>query len=162
MVAALLIQPIVVLGWGEKFAQVAVVLWWLLPGIVMWSATRIIAYDFSARGRPELNSYLAGVVLVINVALNVILIPRIGMIGGAISTTVAYTANTFATVVSVPAGSTTCRRGSCSSCSARTWGCFGRPISAAMAKRESVQVVASRVRAGSDTLVLLEVCCIAA
>jgi len=32
------------------------------------------------------------------VALNVILIPRIGMIGGAISTTVAYTANTFATV----------------------------------------------------------------
>ena len=96
---ALLARPFIMLVWRRpSFEPAAVVLWWLLPGIVMWSATRIIAYDFSARGRPELNSYLAGVVLVINVALNVILIPRIGMIGGAISTTVAYTANTFATV----------------------------------------------------------------
>jgi len=97
--AALLAKPFIVLVWHRpQFAQAAVVLWWLLPGIVMWSATRIVAYDFSARGRPELNSYLAGVVLVINVALNVILIPRIGMIGGAIATTVSYTANTIATL----------------------------------------------------------------
>ncbi|HEY5541583.1 MAG TPA: flippase [Coriobacteriia bacterium] len=97
--AAVLVKPFIFMVWHRPdFAPAAVVLWWLLPGIVMWSATRIIAYDFSARGRPELNSYLAGVVLVVNVALNVILIPRIGMIGGAISTTVAYTANTFATV----------------------------------------------------------------
>jgi O-antigen/teichoic acid export membrane protein len=98
LMVALLIKPVVAIGWGKDFSQVANVLWWLLPGIVMWSATRIIAYDFAARGRPELNSYLAGVVLVINVALNIILIPRIGIIGGAISTTVAYTANTFATI----------------------------------------------------------------
>ncbi len=99
LVAAVLAKPFIVLVWKRpEFAQAAVVLWWLLPGIVMWSATRIIAYDFSARGRPELNSYLASVVLVVNVALNVILIPRIGMVGGAISTTIAYTANTFATV----------------------------------------------------------------
>jgi O-antigen/teichoic acid export membrane protein len=97
LVVAAVIGPVVVAGWGKSFAQVAVVLWWLLPGIVMWSATRVIAYDFAARGRPELNSYLAIVVLIVNVALNVILIPRIGVIGGAISTTVAYTANTFAT-----------------------------------------------------------------
>jgi O-antigen/teichoic acid export membrane protein len=71
---------------------------WLLPGIVMGSATRIVAYDFSARGRPELNSYLAIVVLVINVAANLVLIPRYGIIGGALSTTIAYTANTIATV----------------------------------------------------------------
>jgi O-antigen/teichoic acid export membrane protein len=95
IVVAILIQPVLKL-WGRDFSQSAVVLWWLLPGIVMWSATRIIAYDFSARGRPELNSYLAVVVLVINVALNIILIPRIGMIGGALSTTIAYTANTLA------------------------------------------------------------------
>jgi O-antigen/teichoic acid export membrane protein len=97
VVVALLIQPVVSLGWGKDFSQASLVLWWLLPGIVMWSATRVIAYDFAARGRPDLNSYLAIVVLVVNVALNIILIPRIGVIGGAISTTVAYTANTFAT-----------------------------------------------------------------
>jgi len=99
VIAAILVKPFIFLVWHRpEFAPAAVVLWVLLPGIVMWSATRIIAYDFSARGRPELNSYLAGIVLVINVALNIILIPRYGMIGGAISTTVAYTANSFATV----------------------------------------------------------------
>jgi O-antigen/teichoic acid export membrane protein len=97
LLVAVLIQPVIGLGWGKSFAPAVVVLWWLLPGIVMWSATRVIAYDFAARGRPDLNSYLAVVVLVVNVALNIILIPRIGVIGGAISTTVAYTANTFAT-----------------------------------------------------------------
>jgi O-antigen/teichoic acid export membrane protein len=98
LLVALLVTPIVYLGWGAKFGPAIPSLWWMLPGITMWSATRIIAYDFSARGRPELNSYLAGVVLVINVVLNVVLIPRIGVTGGAISTTVAYTANTFATL----------------------------------------------------------------
>ena len=96
VVVALIARPLLLL-WGPKFAIAATILMWMLPGIVMWSATRIIAYDFSARGRPELNSYLAGIVCVLNIALNVILIPRIGVLGGAISTTVAYTANTLAT-----------------------------------------------------------------
>jgi O-antigen/teichoic acid export membrane protein len=96
--AVALVVFIVPLIWGPKFAPALPSLWWMLPGITMWSATRIIAYDFSARGRPELNSYLAVVVLVINVILNVVLIPRVGAVGGAISTTVAYTANTFATL----------------------------------------------------------------
>lgn len=97
IIVALVIEPVVVFGWGKDFAQVAVVLWWLLPGIVMWSATRIIAYDFSARGRPEFNSYMAGIVAVINLGLSIVLIPKIGLVGAAVSTTVAYTANTFAT-----------------------------------------------------------------
>jgi len=98
LLVALLVAFVVPLVWGSKFAPAVPSLWWMLPGITMWSATRIIAYDFSARGRPELNSYLAVVVLVINIALNIVLIPRIGAVGGAISTTVAYTANTLATI----------------------------------------------------------------
>ena len=98
LIVALLVAFVVPLLWGAKFAPAVASLWWMLPGITLWSATRIIAYDFSARGRPELNSYLAVVVLVINIALNVVLIPRIGVVGGAISTTVAYAANTFATI----------------------------------------------------------------
>jgi O-antigen/teichoic acid export membrane protein len=84
--------------WGPSFSGASIALAWLLPGIVMGSATRIIAYDFSARGRPEYNSYLAVPVVVINIAANLILIPRVGMIGGSIATTLAYTANTVATL----------------------------------------------------------------
>ena len=97
LVVGALAVPIVSL-WGKDAAPAAAALVWLLPGIVMGAATRIIAYDFSARGKPEYNSYLAIVVVVINVAANVLLIPRVGIIGGAISTTIAYTANTIATV----------------------------------------------------------------
>jgi O-antigen/teichoic acid export membrane protein len=97
LVVGALAVPIVSL-WGKDAAPAAAALVWLLPGIVMGAATRIIAYDFSARGKPEYNSYLAIVVVVINVAANVVLIPRIGIIGGAISTTIAYSANTIATV----------------------------------------------------------------
>lgn len=84
--------------WGSKATGASLALAWLLPGIVMGSATRIVAYDFSARGKPEYNSYLAVPVMIINVAANVLLIPRIGMIGGSIATTIAYTANTIATL----------------------------------------------------------------
>lgn len=98
IVVGLLGVWVIPLIWGPKFAGASVALAWLLPGIVMGSATRIVAYDFSARGRPEYNSYLAVPVLVINVAANLILIPRIGMIGGSIATTLAYTANTIATL----------------------------------------------------------------
>jgi O-antigen/teichoic acid export membrane protein len=97
IVVGVLAGPIVSL-WGKEAAAAAAALVWLLPGIVMGAATRIIAYDFAARGKPEYNSYLAIVVVVINVAANVVLIPRVGIIGGAISTTIAYTANTIATV----------------------------------------------------------------
>jgi O-antigen/teichoic acid export membrane protein len=100
VIIALLASPIISL-WSmsaENAALAKAALIWLLPGIVMGSATRIVAYDFSARGKPEYNSYLAIVVVFINVACNVILIPRVGMIGGAISTTIAYTANTLATL----------------------------------------------------------------
>ena len=83
---------------GEDAVIAATTLRWFLPGIVMGSATRIVAYDFSARGKPEYNSYLAIVVVFLNVGCNVVLIPQIGIVGGAISTTIAYTANTLATV----------------------------------------------------------------
>jgi O-antigen/teichoic acid export membrane protein len=88
----------IVMIWGPEATLAANALVWLLPGIVMGSATRIVAYDFAARGRPELNSYLAVVVLVINVGCNIVLIPKLGIIGGALSTTIAYSANTAATL----------------------------------------------------------------
>ncbi len=94
-----LLSPWIVRLWGPDASQASYVLVWLLPGIVMGAATRIIAYDFSARGKPIYNSYLSIIVMVINVACNVILIPRLGILGGAISTTIAYSVNSVATAV---------------------------------------------------------------
>ena len=46
------LSPWIVQLWGPEASMAAPVLVWLLPGIVMGAATRIIAYDFSARGKP--------------------------------------------------------------------------------------------------------------
>lgn len=95
---AALAKPLVGLLYGSQFAGAVMALLLLLPGIVCDSATRIISYDFSARGRPEYNFYLSPFVVVINIAANVLLIPRMGIVGGAIATSVSYAANLAATI----------------------------------------------------------------
>jgi O-antigen/teichoic acid export membrane protein len=99
LLLALVAKPVVGLLYGAEFAGAVMALLLLLPGIVCDAATRIISYDFSARGKPEYNYYLSPIVVVINVAANLLLIPRFGIVGGAIATSIAYAANLVATIV---------------------------------------------------------------
>ena len=63
----------------------------LLLGIVALSAQRIIAHDFSGRGKPILNAYLSAISLIVNICLNFVWIPKIGIEGAAWASTVSYT-----------------------------------------------------------------------
>jgi len=63
---------------------------YLLPGIIAGSASRILAADVAARGRPELNMVATVFVAVINVTLNILLIPSFGLSGAAVATTISY------------------------------------------------------------------------
>jgi O-antigen/teichoic acid export membrane protein len=47
--------------------------------------------DLNGRGKPELNIYVSFVSLVLNVVLNIIWIPRYGIIGAAYATSISYT-----------------------------------------------------------------------
>jgi O-antigen/teichoic acid export membrane protein len=93
IVLALVADPLIQGLFGKEYAGAIGVLLWLLPGIVVGSFTRILANDIAARGRPELNLYTAFLVVVVNVTANVLLIPRMGVTGAAIATTLAYTFN---------------------------------------------------------------------
>ena len=62
----------------------------MLPGIVMISLYVILTRNFTSRNRQEINITAAGAALGINVALNLVLIPRWGIVGAAISTAVSY------------------------------------------------------------------------
>jgi len=86
----LVAATIMPLLFGSPFLASAVPLLWLLPGIVAFGACRIITNDLAARGRPELNLYASAVVIVLNVAGNLLLIPRMGVEGAAAATSVAY------------------------------------------------------------------------
>lgn len=90
IMTALLSAFLVGILFGDDYAPAAVIMQLLLPGIVAWAGARVLAIDINARGKPELNMYMSFGVLVVNVCGNLLLIPRYGMRGAAIATTLAY------------------------------------------------------------------------
>ncbi len=62
----------------------------LLPGTAVLSVGSVLANDFVGRGKQLMNSFAAVVTLLINVPLNFILIPRWGVAGAAVASSVSY------------------------------------------------------------------------
>ncbi len=63
----------------------------LLVGILAVSGWHILANDLSARGKPMLNTYAIGASVILNIILNILFIPKWGINGAALATTVSYT-----------------------------------------------------------------------
>lgn len=77
---------------GENYIESVTYLYILLPGVVLQSMGLVMKKILGARGYPGTNALSLLFCLILNVALNIILIPEIGVRGAAISTTIAYTA----------------------------------------------------------------------
>ena len=52
---------------------------------------RVLANDFIGRGYPEINTYIALLIALTNLILNLWLIPLYGIKGAAIATSISYT-----------------------------------------------------------------------
>lgn len=63
---------------------------WLLPGVVVFGGVKVLANDITGRGFPQYNSLVAAVALVATIALDLLLIPRLGLVGASLASTVAY------------------------------------------------------------------------
>ncbi len=87
----LLAPYLIPLVFSEQYAASVTPLMILLPGIVALTIPKMIAADLLARGLPRLTLYGAGINFVINIVLNVLLIPRMGINGAALSSTISYT-----------------------------------------------------------------------
>ena len=88
---ALLSSVIVNLLFGAAYDQAVYVVLLLLPGILAWTPSRILANDLAARGFAELNLKNSYWVFAINALLSLCLVPFFGLIGASVATTVAYT-----------------------------------------------------------------------
>jgi len=104
LVAALVIIPslaifalapfLVPLFFGKAFAPAVLPLWYLLPGIIAWSLGRSLSPFISYQcGKPWYNTAAAGFAFIVNLAANFILIPKLGIVGAAIASTLSYTVN---------------------------------------------------------------------
>lgn len=83
-------DPVVSVLYSSRFSASGAVVRVLVPGIVLFATARVLANDIAARGRPLVNSVIAGVNVVCDIALNVLLIPRYGIDGAAWASTVSY------------------------------------------------------------------------
>lgn len=76
--------------YSSRFSASAGAVRALAPGIVLFSAARVLGNDIAARGRPLVNSVIAAVSVAFNIGLNVVLIPRYGIKGAAWASTGSY------------------------------------------------------------------------
>ncbi|KPL80757.1 flippase [Levilinea saccharolytica] len=86
-----LANPFVLIVYGKAYGQASLAIQWLLPGIISLSASRLLSADTAGRGRPEINTIAAAISLVINLAANLYFIPRLGVAGASLSSSLSYT-----------------------------------------------------------------------
>ena len=76
--------------YGARFAGAVTPFLVLLPGVIMLAVSRVVGNYLMGRGKPQYNSYAAGLAAVVTLVLDIVLIPRIGIIGAAFASSVAY------------------------------------------------------------------------
>lgn len=84
--------------YGSAYQPSVAVLRWVLPGVYFVSLWKILINDFNARGYPLFYGYSASVAVVVMVLLDIILIPRYGIVGAAVASSVAYFSS-FITII---------------------------------------------------------------
>lgn len=90
-----LARPFIGIFFGSSFLPAVGPLLLILPGIVAFGIGGLLAADLSGRGRPEFAIYSASICLVSNIILNILFIPRFGISGAAIASSIAYWLDTF-------------------------------------------------------------------
>jgi len=90
---------IILLLFGNKYLPSVEPLWYLIPGIVALSICKVLGNELAGRGKPIINTYISITSLVVNVPLNFLLIPVLGISGSALASTVSYTVSAILTLV---------------------------------------------------------------
>lgn len=78
---------------GEAYAGMFTAFLWLLPGTVAYGLGYLIQFDLQARGAVGQLALASATSFLLNVALNLLLIPRYGINGAAWATSAAYALN---------------------------------------------------------------------
>lgn len=86
----LLGKPAIIILYGYTFKPSIAPLWLLLPGIVAMGIDRILSCHITGSGKPLVPTYAISISLIVNILLNLILIPRWGIEGAAIATSISY------------------------------------------------------------------------
>jgi O-antigen/teichoic acid export membrane protein len=91
LVVFLLSDVLVDFLFGAAFAVAAAPLRWLLPGIFTLSVGKVLVAELLAREQPIQATWATAVATLVNVAGNLALVPRLGISGAAVASSISYT-----------------------------------------------------------------------
>jgi O-antigen/teichoic acid export membrane protein len=98
-IGAYLIGPtVILLLLREPFAGCINPFLFLLPGVVIFSLTNVLATYLTAAGKPGYNAAIAFISFLFTVIFDILLIPRYGMSGAAFASGISYTMSSIMTV----------------------------------------------------------------
>lgn len=84
--------PLIPIVYGKAFASSGLVTRVLLPGIIVYSVMPVLArFYYQQLGNPRIPMVFSSISLVLCAVLTVVLLPRMGILGGALATSVSYT-----------------------------------------------------------------------
>jgi O-antigen/teichoic acid export membrane protein len=89
-IAAIPCAYLLPLLYGPAFSAVPVLFLILLPGVFMLGIETIQVQHFTGLGLPRVISAVWVMLMIFNIALNVVLVPRFGAYGAAVSSSVSY------------------------------------------------------------------------
>lgn len=95
IILLVLSYPLITIVFGKDYAPAVLPLIVLLPGIIAFGIGGVLASDLASRGKPQFAIYSSIVCLLINIPLNFILIPKLGISGASLASTLAYWADTL-------------------------------------------------------------------
>lgn len=85
--------------YGSQFADAGVALRLILPGIVAYSVVAVLSRYITGRGRPGTGTLILVAGLVVNIGINLLLIPVYGIVGAAAASSVSYVVTAVLTLV---------------------------------------------------------------
>lgn len=75
---------------GDDYTESWTPLLWLLPGVIALTIPKVLVTQFAAMDKMQFAVFSSGPALVVNILLNVFLIPEFGLKGAAIATSISY------------------------------------------------------------------------
>ena len=88
--AVLLAKPVTGFLYGKAFLPAVPAFIWLMPAILLLSVNTILINYFASIGMPKIVIYSPGMAALLNIVLNIYLIPARGCVGAAWSSVAAY------------------------------------------------------------------------
>lgn len=83
-------RPLINLVYTETFIDAFLPMLVLLPGAILLGTARVLTNDIAGRGFPQYNSISSGLSLILTVIFDLLLIPKLGILGAALASSLSY------------------------------------------------------------------------